>query len=283
MLVQQQPIGIFDSGIGGLTVAKAIHQQLPNESLIYFGDTAHTPWGSQSATAIQHYAKRISETLLAQKCKVIVVACNTASAAAFDAVKNVVQNKALLFNVIDPVIKHIAHYHQNKTIGLIGTKQTITSGAYANRLKAYVDNIKLQSLPTPMLVPLIEEGLMDTNAAQEIIAHYLTHKSLVGISALILGCTHYPLIKQQVTNFFANQIEVLDSAELISSEISKELNAHNLRNPGKNTSLTFYVSHDSDFFNQTAQKFFPGEIKLQTYPLWEESNKLPIYETSEVS
>src|SRR4029079_3105222 len=107
MLKADQPIGIFDSGIGGLTVAKAIHQRLPQESIIYFGDTAHSPWGNQSSAAIQYYATRISETLLEQKCKAIVIACNSASAAAFDAVKHVVQNHALLFNVIDPVISHL--------------------------------------------------------------------------------------------------------------------------------------------------------------------------------
>lgn len=268
-MLATQPIGIFDSGIGGLTVAKAINQQLPNESIIYFGDTAHTPWGSQSASAIQHYATRISETLLAQHCKVIVVACNTASAAAFEAVKQVVGDKALLFNVIDPVIAHVVNKHQNKTIGLIGTKQTIKSAAYANRLQGKVDNINLRSLATPLLVPLIEEGLSQTAAAQMIIEHYLTHDHLKDIAALILGCTHYPLIKQQVCEFFGNKVEVLDSAQLISSVIEQQLDALMLRNPGKNTNLTFYVSHDSDFFNQTAQQFFPGLIKLQTYPLWE--------------
>lgn len=268
-MLATQPIGIFDSGIGGLTVAKAINQHLPNESIIYFGDTAHTPWGSQSATAIQHYATRISETLLEQNCKVIVVACNTASAAAYDAVKHVVQDHALLFNVIDPVVAHITKKHQNKTIGLIGTKQTIRSEAYAHRISKQGYNIQLRSLATPVLVPLIEEGLSETPAAQEIIAHYLNNPLLQEISALILGCTHYPLIKSQVNAFFNNNIEVLDSAELISAVIAEELTARDLHNTQANNSLTFYVSHDSEFFNQTAQRFFPGNIKLQTYPLWE--------------
>ncbi|HSX19563.1 MAG TPA: glutamate racemase [Gammaproteobacteria bacterium] len=268
-MLATQPIGIFDSGIGGLTVAKAIHQQLPNESIIYFGDTAHTPWGSQSASAIQHYASRISETLLEQKCKVIVVACNTASAAAYEAVKHVVKDHALLFNVIDPVIAHVVAKHQNKTIGLIGTKQTIKSGAYANRLSKLSDTINLQSLATPLLVPLIEEGFSNTDAARQIIEHYLTDPNMQNISALILGCTHYPLIKQQVSDFFAHKIEVLDSAQLISNVIAEQLDARNLRNPGNNAQLTFYVSHDSGFFNHTAQQFFPGAINLQTYPLWD--------------
>jgi glutamate racemase len=268
MLQADRPIGIFDSGIGGLTVARAIHDQLPNESIIYFGDTAHTPWGSQSASAIQHYASRISETLLKQKCKVIVVACNTASAAAFGAVQEVVQDHALLFNVIDPVIDHIVK-QQHTNIGLIGTKQTIKSGAYANRLKEKTSSINLQSLATPLLVPLIEEGLNKSKIAQDVIKHYLSNPALQDISALILGCTHYPLIRQEVTAYYTNQIEVIDSAQLISSVIAKELAQKNLCNTSAKVSKTFYVSHDSQFFSQTAQQFFPGDIKLETFPLWE--------------
>lgn len=269
MLQTKQPIGIFDSGIGGLTVAKAIHEQLPNEDLIYFGDTAHTPWGSQSASAIQHYATRISETLLTLKCKVIVIACNTASAAAFTEVQHVIGDKALLFNVIDPVITHITTKHQKQTIGLIGTKQTIKSEAYAKRLYEKTDSITLNALATPLLVPIIEEGFGHTPIAQQIISHYLSNPCMQNISALILGCTHYPFIKQQVTAFFNNTVEVIDSAQLISSVIAEQLDLQNLRNDKQNPQMTFYVSHDSGFFNKTAQQFFPGDIQLQTFPLWE--------------
>lgn len=152
---------------------------------------------------------------------------------------------------------------------MIGTKQTIKSEAYANRLNKQTNTIILQSLATPVLVPLIEEGLSQTQAAQQIIHHYLSDPILKDISALILGCTHYPLIKQQVSNFFENKIEVLDSAQLISDVIAQQLDIHNLRNTTDNPQMTFYVSHDSGFFNQTAQQFFPGDIKLETYPLWE--------------
>lgn len=269
MLKAEQPIGIFDSGIGGLTVAKAINQQLPNESIIYFGDTAHSPWGNQSASAIQHYASRISQTLLEQNCKIIVIACNTASAAAFEAVQQVVGKKALLLNVIDPVIKHLADNYQDKTVGLIGTKQTIKSQAYATRLKQLAPSIKLKFLATPLLAPLIEDGFSNTTAAQEIIAHYLTNETLKDISALILGCTHYPLIKQQVANFFNSKIEIIDSAQLISQVINNLLKEHDLIKNSSSSKKIFYVSHDSEFFNHTAQQFFPGEIKLETYPLWD--------------
>lgn len=269
ILKSEQPIGVFDSGIGGLTVARAIHQQLPQESIIYFGDTAHSPWGNQSSAAIQHYATRISETLLERKCKAIVIACNTASAAAFEAIQHVVQDHALLFNVIDPVIAHIASKHQNKTIGLIGTKQTIRSEAYKNRLSQQTSLVTLKSLATPLLVPLIEEGFCDAQPTQDIIKHYLSKSCFEDISALILGCTHYPLIKSQIVDFFQNKIEVIDSAQLIANVLEQELEAHGLRNKSVVPKMTFYVSHDSEFFNNTAQQFFPGEIKLETYPLWD--------------
>lgn len=265
----EQPIGIFDSGIGGLTVARAIHQQLPQEHLIYFGDTAHSPWGSQSSAAIQHYATRISQTLLEQKCKAIVIACNTASAAAFEAIQHVVQDHALLFNVIDPVITHLASTYNKKTIGLIGTKQTIKSATYQNRLRQQTNSITIQALATPLLVPLIEEGFCDARPTQDIIEHYLSNACLQDISALILGCTHYPLIKRRIIEFFNNKIEIIDSAQLIANLLGSELDKHNLRNQNLNPTMTFYVSHDSEFFNHTAQQFFPGDIKLQTYPLWD--------------
>lgn len=269
MLKAEQPIGIFDSGIGGLTVARAIHQLLPQESIIYIGDTAHSPWGNQSATAIQYYASRICQTLLDHNCKIIVIACNTASATAFDAVQRIVKDRAILFNVIDPVIDHLVANHQNQTVGLIGTKQTIKSQAYFTRLSKQTSNINLQSLATPLLAPLIEEGFSNTSSAQEIIDHYLNNPSLQNITALILGCTHYPLIKQQVANFFGSKVDVIDSADLIAKMVAAQLEARNLKNTTSKPGKTFYVSHDSEFFNHTAKQFFPGDIKLQTYPLWE--------------
>jgi glutamate racemase len=269
MLKSDQPIGIFDSGIGGLTVARAIHKQLPNENIIYFGDTAHTPWGNQSATAIQYYASRISQTLLDHNCKVIVIACNTASATAYDAVHRIVKDRSILFNVIDPVIEHLVNNHEGQSVGLIGTKQTIKSQAYLSRLTKRTSGVNLQALATPLLAPLIEEGFSNTESAHEIIDHYLNDPSLKNIAALILGCTHYPLIKQQVAKFFGPDVDVIDSAELIAQEVAQELQTRNLLNTAKDPNCTFYVSHDSEFFNHTAKQFFPGEIKLQTYPLWE--------------
>ncbi len=269
MLKATQPIGIFDSGVGGLTVASAIHTLLPQENIIYFGDTAHTPWGNQSRTAIQHYASRITQALIDNNCKIIVIACNTASATALEAVEKVVREQAIIFNVIDPVITHLSNNFKNRTVGLIGTKQTIKSQAYASKLQKQSPSITLKSLATPVLVPIIEEGLSGTQGAKEFINMYLNNPILDDISALILGCTHYPLIHDHVRQFFNSDVEIIDSAQLIANLISEQLTIKNLLNTSSNSTKHFYVTHDSEFFENTAKRFFPGDINLETYPLWD--------------
>src|SRR6478752_249486 len=188
------PIGIFDSGIGGLTVAHAITRILPNEQLIYFGDTAHLPYGDKSTAAIQAYSVKICDLLIRQRCKVILIACNSASAAAYELVREYVGSKAKVMNVIDPVVDYIKEHYNGKTIGLIGTKQTVLSNVYKKKVDALSKNIDLKSLATPLLAPMIEEGFFDNNISESIITSYLSDASLSGIEALILGCTHYPLI-----------------------------------------------------------------------------------------
>lgn len=272
---KDNPIGIFDSGVGGLTVAAAISRILPNEHLLYFGDTAHTPWGSQSKAAIAHYATKITEALLDHNCKAIVIACNTASATVLHDVQSAVGDRALVFNVIDPVVEYLAAHFAYHKVGLIGTKQTIKSKAYATKLHKSCPSINLQSLATPLLVPIIEEGLSHTPAALEFIRHYLKQDELLDITALILGCTHYPLIKQQVQELYNHQVTVIDSAELMAQRVAVELAAKDLLNDAVQPRKMFYVSHDSSFFSATAKQFFPEEIHLQTYALWEQVSAVP--------
>lgn len=269
MLKASQPIGIFDSGVGGLTVASAIHQLLPQENLIYFGDTAHTPWGNQSKTAIQHYATRITQALLQHDCKAIVVACNTASAAALESVAEITNQKVLMFNVIDPVINHLLNNFQNHSVGLIGTKQTIKSQAYLHKLMQHTSNIVLKSMATPLFVPLIEEGLSDSAYVRQFIDYYLSNPMFKDISALILGCTHYPLIKQSIAQYFNHTVQIIDSASIVAQTVADQLRVQALLNTSLHSKQQFFVSSDSEFFSSTAKQFFPGEIKLQTYPLWD--------------
>jgi glutamate racemase len=265
------PIGIFDSGMGGLTVTKTITEVLPYENIIYFGDTAHMPWGDKSPATIQAYAIRICDFLLEHHCKYIVIACHTASAAALEVIKAHIGNRAQVLNVIDPVINHITHYHFDKKIGLIGTKQTVRSKAYQSRLACLNINIRLQSLATPLLVPLIEEGFAHKAIAEMVIHEYLSHPDLLDIQAIILGCTHYPIIKHHIQAYYAKHrpVEIIDTAALTAALLKQQLSELQLLNAEQNPKRLFYVSDHSEFFNATANVFFPGGVHLTASNLWD--------------
>src|SRR6478736_4894232 len=163
------PIGIFDSGTGGLTVAHAIKTLLPYENMVYFGDTAHFPYGDKSEAAIQAYSVKIADVLLKKGCKVIVIACNSASSAAYELLKEYVRSVKIM-NVIDPMVSVVVNEYANKNVGLIGTKRTVQSGVYLRKIEEAKKGIKLHSLATPLLAPMIEEGFFDNQISHEIIA-----------------------------------------------------------------------------------------------------------------
>lgn len=264
------PIGIFDSGIGGLTLAHAITQTMPQENIIYFGDTAHLPYGDKSATAIQAYSLKICNFLMEKNCKLILIACNSASAAAYDLVKTYVGTKAIVVNVIDPVIKYLDNHWQGKTLGLIGTKQTVNSGIYASKAEALGKGIHIQSLATPLLAPMIEEGFFNNNISEQIIKEYLANPALANIEGLILGCTHYPLIKKQIDSYFEGKISVIDTSLIVASEIKSILKEKDLRvGMENNPSRQFFVSDYTDSFEKSTQIFFGETIKLTQYPIWD--------------
>ncbi len=263
------PIGIFDSGMGGLTVAKTITDLLPNENIVYFGDTAHTPWGDKSTAAIQTYSTRICDVLLQHYCKLIVIACHTASTAADECVREHVGNQAHVINVVDPVIEHLRNHHKNKKIGLIGTKQTVRSNIYKKRVDSLHCNIELTSLATPLLVPLIEEGYAEREISEVVVKEYLSRPDLLEVNALILGCTHYPLLKNFIQGFYQNRVDIIDAGEMTATNVKHYLTLHHLLNKTESSKRTFYVSDHSEFFTHTAKVFFPGTILLEPYPLWE--------------
>jgi glutamate racemase len=263
------PIGIFDSGIGGLTLAHAITELMPNEPIIYFGDTAHLPYGDKSATAIQAYSVKICNLLLEKNCKLILIACNSASAAAYDLVKAYVGTKAIVVNVIDPVIHFLDQQWSGKTLGLIGTKQTVNSGIYSNKAEALGKNIHIKSLATPLLAPMIEEGFFNHTISEQIIKEYLLQPVLQNIDGLILGCTHYPLIKKQIDQFYQGSIEVIDTSLIVANEIKRILHEKGLMNEGKVVGRQFFVSDYTDSFEKSTQIFFGETIKLTQYPIWD--------------
>ncbi len=263
------PIGIFDSGIGGMTVASAVTELLPYEDTIYFGDTAHLPYGDKSTAAIQAYSIKICNVLLQQNCKVILIACNSASAAAYDLVREYVGSRAKVLNVIDPVIEYISGRYPCRTIGLIGTKQTVLSNVYKKKTDALEKGIVLKSLATPLLAPMIEEGFYDNRISEDIIAKYLGDPELDGIEALILGCTHYPLIRRQIDAFYGGRVEVLDTSEIIARSLKSVMEKDSLLNTLGKGERQFFVSDYTKSFEASTRIFFGKEIHLKHYPLWD--------------
>jgi len=269
MAKASDPIGIFDSGIGGLTVARAVKNLLPDESIIYFGDTAHLPYGDKSTAAIQAYSIKICDIFLQRKCKVILIACNSASAAATDLVKEYVGKRAKVFNVIEPAVNYVRETYQDSTIGLIGTKQTVGSGVYESKVAALENNLKLNSIATPLLVPMIEEGFLQGTISQDIINEYLKKPALQEIRALILGCTHYPLIKDQVSNFYNGKVEIIDSSEIVAKSLKAYLEYNLLVNSSENHTDHFIVSDFTDSFEELTNLFFGEHVRLEKIKLWE--------------
>lgn len=265
--MKDQPIGIFDSGVGGLTVAHAIKQLLPGENLIYFGDTAHLPYGDKSAESIKYYSKRITEFLLEHNSKVVLVACNSASASAFESLKKEFEGKTILIDVIDPVVNYLATRKFNR-IGVIGTKRTISSGTYEKKINEKCPSTKVISMATPLLVPMIEEGFIFDDISNAIIRTYLTNESLAGIEALILGCTHYPIIRNQISKIFNFNIEVIDSARIVSMILRDVLDKNGLLNDNGKVNDQFFISDYTPYFEKIARMFFEGEINLKKADIW---------------
>ena len=265
--MKEKPIGIFDSGVGGLTVAHAIKQILPGESLIYFGDTAHLPYGDKSAESIRNYSHRITEFLLEHNSKVVLVACNSASASAFDSLKEEFQGQTILIDVINPVVDYLSTRNFTK-IGVIGTKRTIYCGTYEEKIKKISSSVNVVSLATPLLVPMIEEGFIFDDISNAILRTYLSNESLSGIQALILGCTHYPIIKNQISKIFNFNVEVVDSARIVSLILRETLEKNNLLNDSGNVNDSFFVSDYTTYFEKIARMFFENDINLKKADIW---------------
>lgn len=262
------PIGIFDSGIGGLTVAHAVVSHLPHENIVYFGDTAHLPYGDKSAATIQGYAVKIAHMLLQQKCKLILIACNSASAAAFEAVKEFVDGKAIVMDVINPIIELLGKQYTKKNIGLIGTRQTVSSNVYKKKIDGLECDINLTSFATNLLAAAIEE-FGNNRVIDSLLEEYLSHPSLQQLDALILACTHYPIVKNKIAHYFKNKIEIIDPSEAVALAVKAILKQHHLLNPTGTATKQFYVSDYTESFSAGTRLFFDDTIKLEHYPLWE--------------
>jgi len=263
------PIGVFDSGVGGLTVAHSIKALLPQEKIVYFGDTFHLPYGDKSSQSVRFYSARIADFLLEKSCKTVLIACNTASASAFEEVTRHVGNHAIVLNVIDPVVKHLCEKGKNGRVGVIGTKGTINSGTYKEKITRFAPSTEVISMATPLFVPMIEEGFIEDEISNSIINAYLSDKRFGGIHTLILGCTHYPMIRRQIEIFFENEIDVIDSGHIVADELKRILEEKKLlRRDNGSDKHEFYVSDYTEFFEKISRMFFEEEVRLEKLDFW---------------
>ncbi len=261
----EQSIGIFDSGMGGLTVAHAIHKLFPKENLLYFGDTKHIPYGDKSPETIESYCKGIAQFLLQNEVKAIVIACNTASAWGGEMVREIAAEKQIpVFDVIHPAAQYIAQKYSDKSIGVIGTKGTIASGIYKKTIQQLNDSVTVKSLATPILVPIIEEGLHQSEIARQAVKYYLENPDFKDISALVLGCTHYPIIKKHIEEYYQNRVEVIDSASIVA----KSLEGFSLSRLGNNGKVNVTVSDLTPAFASIAKLFFGEDVVLSHLDIW---------------
>jgi len=263
------PIGIFDSGIGGLTVANSIYKKIPNETLVYFGDTAHLPYGDKSKDLIKAYSLGIAKFLIEnKKCKALVIACNTASAAAYEYLRDEYKGVVPIINVIDPIVESLVAKPTLNKIGLIATNTTIESGVYQEKIKRRKPNAEVKTLATPMLVPMIEEGYANDNISHTLISNYLKNENLQNIEALILGCTHYPIIKNEINEFYQNKVNLIDSTDIVAQKLRNILSHENLLAEKRTAPNQFYVSDMNGHFDKSAQRFFQESINLELLNIW---------------
>jgi glutamate racemase len=260
-----RPIGVFDSGIGGLTVVKAPQETLPNENIFYLGDTARVPYGSKSADTVGRYSLEIADLLIQENAKVVVVACNTASSVALPRLK---KNLSVpIIGVIEPGARAAVAATRNRHIGVIGTRATIASGSYEKALRALDVDLQVSSQACPLLVPLIEEGLFDDEVTDRVVARYLEPMVTDGIDTLVLGCTHYPLLTDAISRFLGDKVTLVDSAKNCASAVRDMLDRQSLRAPNANAAqLQVALTDAADNFLDVARdalQFAIGEVQLR--------------------
>jgi glutamate racemase len=257
--VNPAPIGIFDSGIGGLTVARAIYQRLPAESTIYFGDTARVPYGPKSPETVRRYSLEILRWLLGQGVKLVVVACNTSTAHALAALRE--SSPVPVLGVIEPGARAAVAASHGGPAGVIGTAGTIASNAYPRALHALAPALRVVQAPCPMFVPLVEEGWFDHPATELIAREYLAPLTVAGVDTLVLGCTHYPLLKPLLGRVMGPGVRLIDSAEETARAAAEALQAQGLEAPAANPVYhRFVVSDDEPRFRQVGSRFIGEKL-----------------------
>ncbi|MCX7847096.1 MAG: glutamate racemase [bacterium] len=254
-----RPIGIFDSGLGGLTVTRAIRERLAQEEIIYYGDTARVPYGSKSRDTIIRFTREALRFLREHEVKCVVIACNTASALALDAVREEVG--VPLLGVIEPGARAAVATTRARKIGVIGTTATIASDVYAQAIHRLDPHITVYSQPCPLLVPLVEEGWTDREATRLIVAEYLQPLRTARIDTLVLGCTHYPLLAGVLQEYMGPEVALVDSAQTCAAELEELLTARGLRAPGGPGEETFFVTDMAARFAELGARFLGRRLQ----------------------
>ena len=268
-----RPIGVFDSGIGGLTLVSGLARALPQEQFLFFGDTAHLPYGDKSSKAVITYSQGILQFFARQGCKAVIIACNTASAVAYSYLERLWADSMAVFNVIDPVVQHCVDRLQASRIGVIGTKSTIRSRVYPRKFQQLASSVKVTTASAPLLAPMIEEGFYDNTISRTLIGAYLDKKQFQDIEALILGCTHYPLIRQEIEEYFSGRVSVVDNIQPTISAVSQKLadrdRLADQKKAGANAPAHhFFVSDFTQSFQETARIFFGASVELEQSDIW---------------
>lgn len=257
---RNKPIGVFDSGIGGLTVLKEILKEMPDESTIYFGDTARVPYGIRSPETVIQYSFENTRFLFSKDIKLLVVACNTASSVGLDKIKSAVPIPVL--GVIEPGAKAAVRATRNKRIGIIGTEATIRTNSYSRLIKAIDGDVEVYSLPCPLFVPLVEEGWTEGDIAALIAERYLKKIKNKNIDTLVLGCTHYPLLKKIISKVMGEGVRLIDSAVEVAKEVKSTLETSGLKRELKETPLReFYVTDSPERFIKVGERFLGNKIE----------------------
>ncbi len=264
------PIGVFDSGLGGLTILRSLRTAFPHEDFVFVGDLAHLPYGDRSAVAIRRYSQRIVEWLVAEHgVKAVVVACNSASASAGYYLARRWGQKMPVINVIDPMVEHVLQRPSVRTVGVIGTRRTIRSGAYQRRFRKRRPEIRLKVRATPLLAPMVEEGFFNNTISRSIIRNYLPPEWVADLDVLVLGCTHYPLIRREIEEVVGAGLRVIDSTEIMPLVLRRYLAAGGLFSGRKaRGKLRIFVTEWSDSFKGSLRLFMKDALTPRCVDLW---------------
>lgn len=255
----KNPVGIFDSGVGGLTVFDQVKKVLPGESVFYLGDTARVPYGSKSVDVVRHYSLANVNLLMALGVKAVVVACNTASAAAISFLQERFPNFNII-GVIEPVVEYLLTRPELKRIGIIGTNTTILSGAYQKALIRGNKNLDISAKACPLFVHLVEEGLFKGEITEMAIDMYLSEMKKNPPDALVLGCTHYPMLRSVISDYFGGKVEILDTAFYTAKKLAGILSENRMMNSGSVENDRFFVTDDPNSFKATAELFLGYKV-----------------------